>query len=718
MLFGFGLFGTYSWDSLIHRDQQILLDELVHSQASAIERRLSRSLSATFILAQEVRRSNGNFKDFDKFAAEVIQNLGGISNLQLAPNGIIERIYPLSGNEKAIGHNILKDDARTKEAQLAIKKHGLTLAGPFELIQGGVALIGRNPVFLQRNGEEYFWGFVSALIYLDQLVVATELDELAAKGYQYQLIRVHPDTVEPEIFLRSEENLGDHPVSKPIIVPNSQWEMRVSRNTKHDIFTVLAVTITLIISVIFALFLNRILLEPDRLRLKVKQQTRELEKLAFHDELTGLANRRFLIENLEQELLNIKRHGRHLAIIYIDLDDFKRINDTLGHDTGDVLLQNVTERIRAAVRESDFVARMGGDEFAVILLDLKSTDHARIVADKIIENIGQPLVLDDHEVVVGSTIGITLAPDDSMEIGELFRNADLAMYASKRAGKNRYSFFDARMQQKVKDSLLMEESLRRAITKNEFYLVYQPIMSLETYHPQKFEALIRWRHPVKGEQSPGEFISVAEQTGLIIPIGYWVLEEVCRFITSQLQPHLKLVPITINISPAQLRDNNFANKVEEIIAGAGVDPKLIELEITESMLMEDIDLALQLINQMKLLGMHISIDDFGTGYSSLSQLKKFPVDSLKIDRSFVMDLEDDVNDKQIIEAITAMVHKLGLNVVAEGIESDNQLQFLKDIGCDSGQGFLFSKPLCAADVNGFSYKSSAGDLGLKQSQKV
>jgi diguanylate cyclase (GGDEF)-like protein len=710
-----GYMGIYSRLTAVHNEQHLLLDDLVHAQASALERRLSRSLSSTYILAQEVRRSNGNFRDFDKFAAEVIKSLGGISNLQLAPKGIVERIYPIAGNEKAIGHKILIDDARAKEANLAIKKRGLTLAGPFELIQGGIALIGRNPVFLEKDGEEYFWGFTSALIYLDELMAATELGELSAKGYQFQLSRIHPDSGEAEIFFRSEADLLEHSIIKAINVPNSSWNIAISRDSGYEFHVSLSIASSFVLAVIFALLLNRIFLEPERLRKKVNQQTHALEQLAFHDELTGLANRRFLTEKLEQEILNLKRHGRHLAILYIDLDDFKRINDTLGHDMGDVLLKTVAGRIRDMVRESDIVARMGGDEFAVILLDLKGADHARLVAEKIIENVGCPMILDEHEVVIGSTIGITLAPDDSFEIGELFRNADLAMYDSKRAGKNRYSFFDTEMQQIVTEHLLMEESLRQAIANNEFYLVYQPIISLDTYQLQKFEALIRWRHPLNGEQSPGDFIGVAEETGLIMPIGYWVLREACQFINDRQQKWLEAVPITINISSAQLKDENFGHRVEEIINATDVDPKLIELEITESVLMEDIELALQLINQVKQLGMKICIDDFGAGYSSLTQLKKFPVDTFKIDRGIVMDLDDDPNDRQIVEAITAMVHKLGIIVVAEGIETESQLRFLRNIGCDSGQGFLFSKPLSADDVVRFDYPVSISDTDRKQS---
>ena len=649
-------------------------------------------------MAQEIRRNGGDFHDFDKYAGEVIQTLGGISNLQLAPKGIIERIYPLPGNEKAIGHNLFNDDARSEDAFLAVETRTQTLAGLYELIQGGTALIGRNPVFLKKDGKEFFWGFASVMIRLEHLLAGTELNQLSSRGYEFQLSQTHPDTGKIEIFARSEGALGAYPVFKSINVPNGHWVISISRHQTLQFFTGFGIVVGFIAAMVFALLLNRVLREPERLRLQVEQKTEALEQMAFHDDLTGLVNRRFLSEQLNQEISNLKRNGGHIAVMYLDLDDFKRINDTMGHDIGDHLLQEVAKRLRRIVRENDIIARLGGDEFAVILLDLDTPDHARLIAEKIINNVSQPMYLGQREIVISTTIGITFAPDDSLDIVELFRNADLALFSSKRAGKSRFSFFNTQMQKSVANKLLWEEQLRKAIGKMEFYLVYQPIISLKNHQPEKLEALIRWRHPENGEQNPGDFISVAEETGLIIPIGYWVITNVCQFINDQLRQGRKTIPIAINISAQQLKDEDFGKRVEEIFQTAGTDPKLIELEITESLLMEDLDTALKLIGQMKRIGMRISIDDFGTGYSSLALLKKLPVNTLKIDRDFVKDLEVDINDRQIIEAITVMVHKLGIEVVAEGIETEGQLQFLRNIGCDYGQGFLFNKPLSANDT--------------------
>lgn len=702
LVFGTGVYYTYLTIVSDRQEQEILLEEIVNSQAAAIERRLARSLSSTYILAQEVRRSHGDFKDFDNFAADVIETLGGISNLQLAPNGIIERIHPLAGNEKAIGHNLLLDDARHQEAHLAINTRMLTLAGPFELVQGGEAVIGRNPVFLEKDGEEYFWGFASALIFLDDLLAVTELDQLEAKGYSFELIRNHPDTGEKEVFAASADHEHNSPVIKSVKVPNGDWFICISRPKAFPYLALVDITISFIFACLFAMLVRRVLREPDRLRALVKQQTEQLEVLAFKDELTGLANRRFLIEQLEQSLLTLKRSGKYLALIYLDLDDFKRINDSMGHEMGDKLLTQVACRIRDSVRKSDIVGRLGGDEFAVILLDMNSPDNARSVAGKIIENVKKPIQLGSHQIVVGATMGITLAPDDGLSGVELFRNADLAMYASKRAGKNQFSFFNVGLQRQAEKTLLLEEELREALINKEFRLVFQPIISFKSGQAEKFEALLRWDHPAKGEQNPGDFIDVAEMTGMIVPIGYWVVEAALVFIKRQFDSGQMVKPVAINVSARQLRDELFAKHIEELLRSYDIDPGLIELEITESLLIEDVALAVKLINQLRQLGIRISIDDFGTGYSSLSQLKQFPVNTLKIDRSFVKDLEDGDSGRQIVEAITVMVHKLDIEVVAEGIETQGQLKFLKQIGCDYGQGFLLARPLTADAAIAFS----------------
>lgn len=512
--------GYYTHLSIVadRKDQQLLMEEVVSIQAAAIERRLTRSLSSTYILAQEVRRSNGQFKDFDHFAEEVMQTLGGVSNLQLAPDGITQSVYPLTGNEQGIGHNLLLSDTRKEEAWEAIESKTLTLAGPFMLVQGRMGMVGRNPVFLEKNGEQHFWGFATALIYLDDLLSFTELDQLKQKGYAFQLSRLHPDTGKVDIFARSDNELDEQQVTKRVKVPNGEWTIAMSRPTDFSFQIIVGIILSLLAASVFSLLIRRILLEPERLRRLVKKQTSQLELLAFNDELTGLANRRFLTEQLDQALLNIRREGGSLALMYLDLDDFKRINDSTGHEDGDRLLIEVARRLRATVRETDIVGRLGGDEFAIILVNIKSAENARIVAEKIIANIGLPVQLTQNETVIGTSIGITLAPEDGDSCGKLLRNADLAMYNSKRAGKNQFSFYNKEMQEQALLSIQLEEELRQAICRQEFSLVFQPIISFASGQVAKFEALLRWNQPERGMQNPGSFIGVAEQTGLIVPM--------------------------------------------------------------------------------------------------------------------------------------------------------------------------------------------------------
>ncbi|ART82201.1 signal transduction protein [Oceanisphaera profunda] len=692
-IFAAGAYYTHLSIVADRKDYQLLMEEVVSVQAAAIERRLNSSLSSTFILAQEVRRSNGQFKDFDLYAKEVMQTLGAVSNLQLAPNGVAQQIYPLAGNEKAIGHDLLYVDERRAEAWEAINTKTLTLAGPFMLVQGQMGMVGRNPVFLEKNGEQQFWGFTTALIYLKDLLSFTELDQLTQKGYAYELSRLHPDTGLIDIFAHSSSKLTNQLVRKKIRVPNDEWTLAMGRPTDFTSQIIVGLMLSLFTAGIFTLLVRRILFEPNRLRSLVKIQTLQLELLAFNDELTGLANRRSFTEQLDQAILHTQRAGQSLALLYLDLDNFKRINDSTGHADGDRLLTEVAQRLRTSVRETDIVGRLGGDEFAVILMNIKSVEQVRTVAAKIIAHIGKPVQLAQNEAIVGASIGITLAPEDGTSSGELLRNADLAMYESKRAGKNQLSFYNSAMQEQALLSIRLEEELRQALAHEEFALAFQPIIDLSNGQTVKFEALLRWQHPVRGIQYPGSFIEIAEQTGLIVPMGYWVIEAAGDFIQQQMQAGLMVKPVAVNLSVCQLREPDFAERVDALLKRRKIAPHLLELEITESMLMENVELAMTLIADLRRLGIRIAIDDFGTGYSSLSQLRLVPVDILKIDRSFVMNLESNPVDRQMVEAITVMVHKLGLKVVAEGIETVEQLWFLKSIGCDYGQGFLLARPL-------------------------
>jgi diguanylate cyclase (GGDEF)-like protein/PAS domain S-box-containing protein len=426
---------------------------------------------------------------------------------------------------------------------------------------------------------------------------------------------------------------------------------------------------------------------------KMKRTEHRLRHLAHYDPLTGLPNRVLFRDRLQQTLLKAERDQAGVAVMFLDLDGFKDINDTLGHRAGDELLKAVAERLRRCVRKSDTVARPGGDEFTVVLSRVQDAHAAAEVARKMIEQFSEPFLLTGTEVFVTASLGIALYPADGADADRLQQNADTAMYHAKEHGKNRFAFFSSDMNTKVQTRLELESRLRRALASREFMLRYQPILDMKTGRIASVEALLRWIHPERGEILPGEFIPMAEETGLIIPIGEWVLRTVGEQIRTWLVQGLRPVRIAVNISGRQLRQPEILLEVIRSLARDGVDPERLTVELTESMIMEDVDSAVETLRGLKAIGLNISIDDFGTGYSSLSYLKGFPIDMLKIDRSFVQDIGSDPSGEEVVRAIIALAHNLNLKACAEGVERSHQLEVLGLNDCDEWQGFHYSRPL-------------------------
>ncbi len=433
---------------------------------------------------------------------------------------------------------------------------------------------------------------------------------------------------------------------------------------------------------------------------KRKQAEERAEYLATRDALTGLPNRALLHDRLEHGIFNAARHHTGFGFMFIDLDRFKTINDSLGHQVGDELLKRVAARLLACVRASDTVARLGGDEFAVILENLEDDDDegAQQVAEKMIAAMGAPMLIDGQHLSTSCSIGISLYPVDGKDSATLMKNADVAMYYAKEKGRNNYQFFSTEMNARAQERLSVENYLRLALKRNELVLHYQPRVSMKSGELTGVEALIRWQHPRRGLLEPGKFIDVAEDSGLIVPIGEWVLQYACVQIRDwqrRVKPGLR---VSVNLAVGQLTDGErLIRAVEQALKVSGIDPATLELELTESHFMQNITEKAALLNRLGELGVGISIDDFGTGYSSLSYLKTLPVDSIKIDSSFVRDIHTDANDEAIIKAILAMAHSLHLSVVAEGVESPEQYRALKDLGCDEYQGFHESAALAPAD---------------------
>ncbi|PIG91004.1 EAL domain-containing protein [Gloeocapsopsis sp. IPPAS B-1203] len=435
----------------------------------------------------------------------------------------------------------------------------------------------------------------------------------------------------------------------------------------------------------------------------ITQRKRAEEQLiydALHDALTGLPNRTLFMERLESALSRAKRHKDYLfAVLFIDLDRFKIVNDSLGHAIGDQLLCAIAYLLEQSIRSTDTIARFGGDEFTILLDGIKDITDAIKIAERLQAQLVSPLTLENHTIFCSASIGIVLNSPNCTQAQNLLRDADIAMYQAKEQGKARYAIFDQAMYQQTLELLQLESDLRQALERQEFCLHYQPIVSLATGKLKGFEALIRWRHPQRGLISPTEFIPVAEDIGLIVPIGEWVLRAACHQLRAwQVQfPHLMPLKMSVNIAGKQIREPNFLEQIEQILAETGLDGSYLQLEMTESTLIEYAQETIHALLEIRSKRIQLSIDDFGQGYSSLSYLHRFPINILKIDRSFVSGMHSNAENYEIIRTITTLAHTLGMDVVAEGAETTEQLAILRTLGCEFGQGYLFSRPLnCAS----------------------
>lgn len=444
--------------------------------------------------------------------------------------------------------------------------------------------------------------------------------------------------------------------------------------------------------------------------------SQKLARLAQYDSLTDLPNRALLNDRLTRAIAAAGRRHAALAILYLDLDRFKQINDSLGHAVGDRLLQIVAYRLSECMRASDTVSRLGGDEFVILLSELTHAEDAAVCADKILQALGMLYVIDEHELHVTASIGIVVFPDDGTELDALLHNADSAMYEAKEHGRNNYQFYRSDLNSNATKRQFLENGLRHAIERHELELHFQPIVNLATGAIAAVEALLRWQHPTLGSVLPAQFISIAEESGLIVPIGQWVLREACRQAKIWHDEGLVL-KLAVNVSAVELRSKDFVANVAAIFAGTGMDPRRVTLELTETFIMQDSLATGLVLNALKLLGVDLALDDFGTGYSSLSYMRRFPIDVLKVDRSFVRNLTTDVDDASVVSAVINMGKSLHMRVIAEGVEKREQLDYLKEHGCSEAQGYYLSRPLDAAGIKKLLRRPSrnASQSGAKRS---
>lgn len=432
-----------------------------------------------------------------------------------------------------------------------------------------------------------------------------------------------------------------------------------------------------------------------------KTSEHQIEFLAYHDPLTGLPNRVLLEDRLQQAMAHADRNRTQLALLFMDLDNFKQINDSLGHAVGDCLLQDVASRLGDCVRDTDTLSRQGGDEFILLLTDLQDPDASLPVLTKIMNRLQDPFMVEGDELSTSVSIGVATYPGDGTDFDTLRKKADMAMYRAKEAGRNTYRFFDEAMNHEAVEHLTIRNGLRRALEREEFLLHYQPQIDLSSGQIIGTEALLRWQHPELGLVPPGRFIHIAEESGMIVPIGEWVLHTACRQAMAWQRAGLPPLLMAVNLSAVQFRRGNVEQNVTQALAQSGLDPARLELELTESILIQNVEQVLATVKALKRLGVKLSIDDFGTGYSSLSYLKRFDIDKLKIDQSFIRDLATDPDDAAIVHAIVQMAHSLNLKAIAEGVEHAGMLRQLREFGCDEAQGYYFARPMPADEFERF-----------------
>ncbi|GIZ52716.1 bifunctional diguanylate cyclase/phosphodiesterase [Noviherbaspirillum aridicola] len=969
------------------------------SQAAMIEEHLSHAMASTYALAAVVRQGGGRIDRFEALGEEMLKMYGGISSLQLAPRGVISAVVPLAPNKAALGHDLLHDRARSSEAMLALESKSLTLAGPLELRQGGIAVAGRLPVFLpQADGREHFWGFTIALLRVPDLLAMSGLQQLPRQDYDFRLTHVDAGGTRRTIAESTADGFMDA-AEQPVRLPNNTWHLSIAPASRGlaPYMPLAAGFLVLLAACLAALFTYSSFRHPLLLQRKVYLRTRELadsilrlkteaaekmrinrmveqfnrlyslqsrinaaimriadrdallrevcalavengsfslarvavldehgdwhwqagsgrsdeigdtacpvaawlatdparvlvladegvqadgprshaalrlrqagrtvavlslhadapdffntqsmlmlvelsddlsfaldnierdtqrrrtedklrklsraveqsvnavmitdrqgvieyvnpwftlitgytaeeaightprllksadtspetwkrlwstvlsggewrgelrntrkngerywsqsvisplkdesgnithfvavsddvstrkqaeqtiRRLAFHDALTGLPNRRRLIDALQKATA---QPDARFGLMLFDLDRFKTVNDSLGHEMGDLLLQEIAHRLDTRLREGDLLARMGGDEFGMIVRDVTQPEDMARLADDIAALLSEPFHLDGHELFVTVSTGITMYPADGGDAETLVRNADTALYRAKDGGRNGSRFFTVDMSAESRRKLRLESALRGALERGELLLVYQPQADVVTGRIRGCEALVRWKHAELGMVSPAEFIPLAEETGLILPIGEWILRTACAQ-AREWELAGQPVRIAVNLSAIQFHHGDLAATVAGILAEHSLPPELLELELTEGILMTDSARGMETLGRLHDMGVQISIDDFGTGYSSLSYLKRLPIQVLKIDQSFVRDIHTDPDDRAIVTAVIALAHSMKLKVVAEGVETDEQYIFLRDHRCDMLQGYLFSRPVPAQEV--------------------
>ncbi|WP_415885732.1 putative bifunctional diguanylate cyclase/phosphodiesterase [Neptuniibacter sp. QD37_6] len=656
--------------------------------------RLEGEVNAHLVVLRGLRaeiaiNSDINQGEFSRLVDEFLQTKLSIRHIALAPDLVITNIHPFAGNESALGL-----DYRTMPDQLpavmeSIQLKDIILSGPVNLVQGGTALIARVPVFIGED-RNILWGIVSAVIDDEDLLQKAGID-IRLWGNDIAIRGRDGLGVDGDVFFGNKETFHPDAVTVDVILPLGRWQLAAYPQGGWQVKNrqVLGYwLISLLVSFVMAMATYLI-------ALNYREKLQAIETATYranYDALTGLSNRYHFGQQLQAMIYDHQRHNHMFALFFIDLDYFKEVNDNWGHHTGDELLRLFAGRMRSIVRSDDLLARLAGDEFVIILRDIESATQAELLAEKLQMELGEPYLIDGQYLSVTHSLGIAMYPEDGHSMQQLLQNADRAMYAAKRAGKNRIFFFNEALSQEVKHHVQLHNDILAGLREGQFELYLQPIVALDTQEIAKCEALVRWIHPIRGIVSPGDFIPVAEQTGAIRSLGEWILDEACHLSDKFKQAGIDM-QISINRSVAEFFPKDADARWLQIIDGHDVDHSNLVFEITESLLMEGGDSQLDKIKRLREQGIAFSIDDFGTGYSAINYLRHYPADYLKIDRSFVIDLLDDEQDRTLVEVIIKMGQTLGIKVVAEGVENQQQLDMLREFGCDYVQGYFLGRPV-------------------------
>ncbi|MGI9324385.1 MAG: EAL domain-containing protein [Pseudomonadales bacterium] len=584
-----------------------------------------------------------------------------------APALVSAREFDLNGEAHLIA--VAKDVQELRSAQARVARSEERFRGAFENAQLAMILMDLDgKIFLSNRFAQDLLSFSAAELnglHISRLIPQEERIDL-----KESLTRILQDG---EMRIRSERRMLCQNGLE--IWTNFQIVLQLDSTEKNSYFIIQAADVT-----------------------DIKLSQRRMERMAFYDTLTDLANRRLFQERLQHAIEHCQRSGRLSALLYLDLDQFKRVNDTLGHEAGDALLREVALRLAECVRTEDTVGRTGGDEFTVLLFDIEKSGDAGVVAEKILTSLREPIPISGHNLVVTTSIGVAIIPNDGRDANVVMKNADLAMYRAKDRGRNNFQFYAEDMNTKAVLRLRTENELREGLTRGEFILHHQPKYRISDGKIMGVECLVRWNHPTRGLLPPGEFIQVAEETGAIVNLGSWIIEAACQAGKRFADIADGDFSTAVNISPRQFRDPNLISHIRRCLRTSGLPPELLQVEITETMLMHDVEAASAIVARLHELGTFLAIDDFGTGYSSLNYLKKFPIQTVKVDRSFVTDIPHNSDDMAITAAVIAMAHRLNMDVVAEGVETEGQLQFLCENHCEFAQGYLFSKPVTAPEL--------------------